>query len=81
MRRALLTSIQCAVLLGAACAAHATSPARQPDATVDLTTETGAALMHATWRYSDARVIDLMQRLMPAGYQWVTKAMWRRNAR
>jgi gluconolactonase len=56
---ALLTSFRCAVLLGAACAAaHATSPTHQPDATVDLTTETGAALMHATWRYSDARVVE-----------------------
>src|SRR5215469_14777222 len=56
--RALLRSLRCAVLLGACAAAHAISPAHPPEATVDLTTETGVALMHATWRYSNARVVE-----------------------
>lgn len=30
-----------------------------PVATVDLSTESGAALMKATWRYSDARLVEV----------------------
>ena len=44
------------VLLAVPPAASADAPA--PAATVDLTTEAGAALLRAHWRYSDARVVE-----------------------
>ena len=33
-------------------------PAKRADAIVDLTTNAGARLVHATWRYSDAQIVE-----------------------
>src|SRR5205807_1048463 len=46
------------MLGGALSTAHATPAAREAAATVDLTTEAGAQLTKATWRYSDARIVE-----------------------
>jgi len=51
-----------ASLLALACVASASAGADQPTtppaASVDLTTSAGVALVHGTWRYSDARLVD-----------------------
>jgi hypothetical protein len=36
----------------------AEQPATEPTARVDLTTDAGTALVHGTWRYADAKVIE-----------------------
>ena len=60
MRRELIAGVCGAVLLTVGCTAvHAAQAEREPAATVDLTTDAGAQLMHATWRYSDARIVDV----------------------
>ncbi|MBV8404366.1 MAG: hypothetical protein JO203_09245, partial [Gammaproteobacteria bacterium] len=60
MRRELITGLCSAVLLTVGgTVAHADPSPREPAATVDLTTEAGARLMHAAWRYSDARIVDI----------------------
>jgi gluconolactonase len=53
-------------------AAFADHRAIKPDAVVDLATSDGAALVRATWRYADAKVIDVEHRavgpdLKPSG--------------
>ena len=62
MRRELIAVFCSAVLLVLAVGcteADAAQAEREPVATVDLTTDAGAQLMHATWRYSDARIVDV----------------------
>jgi len=59
MRRAVV-SIQLAAILIACPVVHATvATERKPAAVIDLGTESGAALAQATWRYSDARIVDI----------------------
>lgn len=57
---------------GAAAQATQAVPAGRPDATVDLATRDGAALVRATWRYSDAAIVEVAHRapgadLRPSG--------------
>jgi len=54
-----------ALLLGAAASlssaraqAPQDAPSGEPEATVDLTTAEGAALVHGQWRYSDTRIVE-----------------------
>jgi gluconolactonase len=44
---------------GPAIAAHLLSPAARPDATVDLGTREGVALVKGQWRYSDANIVEI----------------------
>jgi gluconolactonase len=46
-------------LLAAWTAAPAALVEREPAAVVDLATDAGTELMHATWRYSDARIVEV----------------------
>jgi gluconolactonase len=48
------------------------APARRPDAIVDLSTDSGTALVHGTWKYADARIVEVDHRgpgpdLKPSG--------------
>jgi len=57
--RALAAGLSVLAMLGTLSTTHATTPAtREAAATVDLTTEAGAHLTKATWRYSDARIVE-----------------------
>jgi gluconolactonase len=58
MRRFLIMSLLRAVLLGCSIAGEAMASERQPAAVVDLGAQSGAELVQATWRYSDARIVD-----------------------
>jgi gluconolactonase len=60
MDRALIAGLRGALLLIMGCTAgHAAQAEREPAASVDLTTDAGAQVMHASWRYSDARIVDV----------------------
>ena len=58
MRGALIVTLLRTVLLTCSVAGAAIATEREPAAVVDLGTESGAALVQATWRYSDARIVD-----------------------
>ena len=47
----------------------AAAAAGAPLASIDLTTDAGAALVHGRWRYSDARVVDIQFRAPDANGQ------------
>jgi len=57
MRRALILSLFNALLLTWT-AGESMATERAPAAVVDLGTGAGAGLVRATWRYSDARIVD-----------------------
>ncbi|MFN0152232.1 MAG: SMP-30/gluconolactonase/LRE family protein [bacterium] len=46
-------------LAGGAANAAPPAPAGPPDATIDLATREGAAVVRAAWRYSDARIVEV----------------------
>jgi len=52
-------------ILGAPATHVAAAAPRNPDAWVDLTTDLGANLMQATWRYRDARIVETTFPLVP----------------
>ena len=58
MRRALIVSRLGALLLACSLAGAALATERKPAAVVDLGTEAGTELVQATWRYSDARIVE-----------------------
>ena len=58
MRRALIVSRLGALLLACSLAGAALATERKPAAVVDLGTEAGTELLQATWRYSDARIVE-----------------------
>ena len=58
MRRALIVSRLGALLLAGSLAGAALATERKPVAVVDLGTEAGTELVQATWRYSDARIVE-----------------------
>ena len=58
MRRALIVSRLGALLLAGSLAGAALATERKPVAVVDLGTEAGTELLQATWRYSDARIVE-----------------------
>ena len=58
MRRALIVSRLGALLLACSLAGAALATERKPVAVVDLGTEAGTELVQATWRYSDARIVE-----------------------
>ena len=58
MRRALIVSRLGALLLAGSLAGAALATERKPAAVVDLGTEAGTELLQATWRYSDARIVE-----------------------
>src|SRR5215467_4095137 len=59
MRRALIVSQLGAMLLACSIVGGAMATEREPAAVVDLGTQAGAELVQATWRYSDARIVDI----------------------
>jgi gluconolactonase len=56
--RTLLGRLSVLGLLGVALSAAHAAPLGEAAATVDLTTEAGVQLTRATWRYSDARIVE-----------------------
>jgi len=71
---AIAAVVACLRAATALAASHAPAdpPAGRPDAIVDLTSKDGAALVAATWRYRDARLVDVPGRapgpdLRPSG--------------
>jgi gluconolactonase len=58
MRRVVMLTLLGSVLLGGSLAAEALAGERGPAATIDLGSDAGAQLVRATWRYSDARIVD-----------------------
>jgi gluconolactonase len=62
VRRELLALLAAALLAPTPAAAVATLPAGPPDATVNLATREGVALVRGAWRYHDVDIVDVEHR-------------------